>query len=189
MGVQSLPPQNPTITHPTPPKEHDCNIIAVNVRKRVCTSRRGRASWFNNDEMRKILDHIERLEQILHQHWSGPCTCDDSHQSPLCWYHATFGSNAHQQVPMSGSGKWTKGRVEGSTAFLSLDGELLYVNDSSSGVRFFMDTGTSVSVLPIIGEKRMPQAVCFGSVSWQRNTHCYLLYYCHHPQLWLFPTP
>ncbi|BHF73751.1 hypothetical protein SprV_0401683400 [Sparganum proliferum] len=77
---------------------------------------------------------------------------------PLCWYHRTYGLKVHTSlfVRSSFTVKRPRQPVMATTAAgASRPSRLFYVNDKSSGLRFLVDTGAVVSVIPPLRRHRL----------------------------------
>ena len=89
----------------------------------------------------KMLQQAAR-NQVPHRHSPSPhcysSSSDTDHSSTLCWYHQ---KNADHPVLTR---KTTRPTTDGDQCFWPSS----YVTDRTSGLRFLMDTGAEVSVIP-----------------------------------------
>nr|VZI32598.1 unnamed protein product [Spirometra erinaceieuropaei] len=81
---------------------------------------------------------------------------------PLCWYHRPYGPKARKCIPpcsfarLSSTVKRPRQPVMATTdAGPSRPSSLFYINDKSSGLRFLVDTGAEVSVIPPLRHHRL----------------------------------
>ena len=70
-------------------------------------------------------------------------------RSNMCWYHARFGDRARKcSPPCSYSGNGGGQHVKATDVAGPHHSRLFFITDRNSGVRFLVDTGAQVSVIP-----------------------------------------
>ena len=82
----------------------------------------------------------------------------------LCWYHAKFGENAKKcKEPCA----WEENNIAAVDSGDSASGHLFYVTDKETHIRFLVDTGSEVSVIPpsASDRKHVPDTLSLTAVN------------------------
>ena len=102
-------------------------------------------------DLRKLLQSNPRANQRRRSQSRGRSASPAAPRAPdLCWYHYRFGDNAQKcRPPCSRSGNTPASPLMATgVAGQSFVSRLFYVTDRSTSLRFLIDTGAEVSVIP-----------------------------------------
>lgn len=115
--------------------------------------------------------------------FSSPKPSTSSEQSDgLCWNHCKFREQAHKCTSPAPSWEMPRPGVDGDQHPRHTPSHLFFVTDFHSGLRFLVDTGAEVCVLPVSQSISSPSLYRSLSSSSQQLQHRDIWCWVPHPQ-------